>query len=320
MIHDASPRLWAITAYYNPVPYRRRLANYRIFRERLGVPLLTVELAYGTVPELGPGDADILVQIPGRDVMWQKERLLNVAVARLPPECDKVVWLDADVLFAEDGWPARLERLLDEVPLAQAFTRVHYLTRDWQPGASVHEAIDFTRAALSKAVADGTPASAAFTRPMTGIRTQPAAGLAWAARRSLLERHGLYDAGISGGGDRLLASAAYRCFEVIASQHCMNERRQAHYRAWADRWADSVGGSIGILDAEIFNQWHGDFANRAHGERHRRIDGLGYDPATDIALDEHGAWRWTSHKPELHAYLRDYFLARQEDGILTAVT
>ena len=66
-------RLWAVTSYYNPVPYRRRLDNYRIFRERLALPLLTVELAY-RAPELAPGDADILVQIPGRDVMWQKER------------------------------------------------------------------------------------------------------------------------------------------------------------------------------------------------------------------------------------------------------
>jgi hypothetical protein len=31
--------LWVIASYFNPVGYRRRLANYRLFRERLIVPL-----------------------------------------------------------------------------------------------------------------------------------------------------------------------------------------------------------------------------------------------------------------------------------------
>jgi hypothetical protein len=51
--------------------YRRRSANFRVFRERLGVPLLAVELAYGERFELGEGDAEILVRLRGRDVLWQ---------------------------------------------------------------------------------------------------------------------------------------------------------------------------------------------------------------------------------------------------------
>ncbi len=30
--------LWAITCYFNPIGYRRKLANYRLFRHRLSVP------------------------------------------------------------------------------------------------------------------------------------------------------------------------------------------------------------------------------------------------------------------------------------------
>jgi hypothetical protein len=37
--------LWAIAAYFNPARYARRLANYRVFREHLAVPLVAVELA-----------------------------------------------------------------------------------------------------------------------------------------------------------------------------------------------------------------------------------------------------------------------------------
>jgi hypothetical protein len=94
----------------------------------------------------------------------------------------------------------------------------------------------------------------------------------------------------------------------------MNERRRAHYNAWAASWAEAIGGSVGILDGDIFNQWHGDLAGRGQGERHRRIDSFDYDPATDIKRDENGAWRWNSDKPAMHAYLREYFGSRKEDG------
>ena len=74
--------LWAIASFFNPLGYQTRLTNYRIFRRHLGVPLLTVEQGYDGRFELDGQDATILVQVPARDVMWQKERLLNLASAR----------------------------------------------------------------------------------------------------------------------------------------------------------------------------------------------------------------------------------------------
>src|SRR5262245_24288280 len=92
-------KLWAITCYFNPVGYRRRLENYLTFRQRLRAPLITVELSYGETFQLARGSAEILIQLRGQDVLWQKERLLNVALAAVPPACDKIAWLDCDVVF-----------------------------------------------------------------------------------------------------------------------------------------------------------------------------------------------------------------------------
>ena len=78
MLADArSPArgLWAITSYFNPSRYRRKLENYRVFRERLAVPLIAVEHDVEGRFELGPGDADVLVRVAGGDVLWQKERV-----------------------------------------------------------------------------------------------------------------------------------------------------------------------------------------------------------------------------------------------------
>src|SRR5215204_4074910 len=112
--------LWAITSYFNPMRYGRRLANYRLFREHLPLPLIPVELSFGANDfELREGEADVLIQLRGQDVLWQKERLLNVALGELPSGCTKVVWLDCDVVFGEDifgeggGWAEEVSGLLD---------------------------------------------------------------------------------------------------------------------------------------------------------------------------------------------------------------
>jgi hypothetical protein len=308
-----SSRLWAVTSYFNPIGYRRRLANYRIFHERLAVPLLTVELAYGRKPELGPGDADILVQIPGRDVMWQKERMLNIAVARLPPECDRVVWIDADVFFEDPGWPSALDALLDVVPLAQPFARVHHLAGFWLPGAPTKPAVEFSRAAVSRAIACGASPVASLEHNADRRRT-PATGYVWAAHRELIERHGLYDAAIIGGGDRLLAYASFGESAAAVRAYEMGERRQGHYLAWAERWQREVMGSVGTLDCDLMTLWHGNIGDRGIGHRNTGLVAQDFDPHSDIALDEQGVWRWASDKPKLHAWLYDYFVRRWEDG------
>ena len=76
--------LWAITCYFNPIAYKRRLENYHTFRQHLAVPLVTTELSFDGNFQLQHDDADILVQLHGGDVLWQKERLLNVALKSVP--------------------------------------------------------------------------------------------------------------------------------------------------------------------------------------------------------------------------------------------
>ena len=55
--------LWAITRYFNPVGYERRLLNYRTFRRRRTTPLVTVELSYRDDFDLPPDAADIPIQL-----------------------------------------------------------------------------------------------------------------------------------------------------------------------------------------------------------------------------------------------------------------
>ena len=97
--------LWAVTSYFNPLGWRSRLENYRLFRKHLEVPLIAVEWHPHGEFQLGPGDADVLAQVQGGDLMWQKERLLNIGMASVPAGVEFVAWLDCDIVFCQRGWP-----------------------------------------------------------------------------------------------------------------------------------------------------------------------------------------------------------------------
>jgi hypothetical protein len=295
--------LWVITSYFNPVGYRRRLLNYRRFRSALGVPLAAVELSFTGSWELADHDADLLLRVADGDVMWQKERLLNLVVAHLPPECEYVAWIDADVLMQDADWPEQAVAALASVPLVQLFSEAFDLGPDGAiPMSSV-------------------PSVAALaTRGESTILADIKHGMAWAARRDVLQRHGLYDSCVIGGGDTALMRAAYdKHTGRVVKRLQLFGRARDHYVIWANGFHDEVRGRVGVLPGSIHHLWHGDLENRRYQLRHSDLARHDFDPWTDIRLSDDGAWRWASDKPALHALLSDYFHSRQDDGSTAGV-
>src|SRR4051794_19189777 len=111
-----------VTSYFNPMKSRRRLANYRAFRSRLTTPLLTIELSFDGQFQLKTAYADHLFQLSGGDVMWQKERLLNIALAALPDGVEDVAWIDCDVVFESTDWPQQAKNALKSDNIIQLFS------------------------------------------------------------------------------------------------------------------------------------------------------------------------------------------------------
>jgi hypothetical protein len=305
-----TPPLWAVTAYFNPAGYKSRLANYHRFRRHLAAPLVTVELSFDGTFALRPGDADVLVQLQGGDVMWQKERLLNIGFRHVPPTCDKIAWLDCDVVFDTADWMTRASQALDEWAIVHLFHERHNLP----PGAEPDRRLTRAASALSSIYRLATGAAVPDEISTPGLLTRLGAttGLAWAGRREVLDRHGLYDANIIGAGDKVTISGALGKIEDGARSSLMNPRRAVHYRAWAKPFFEAVRGSVGYVPGRIFHLWHGDLQDRRGAERHTWL--AGFDPFADIALDACGCWRWSSDKPDLHRVVRDYFESRREDG------
>ena len=120
---------YAITSYFNPFHNADRIHNYLTFRKNLRLPLITVEWAPDGIFELTNDDADEVIQISGGNIMWQKERLLNIALESLPLSCEYLAWLDSDIIFSDPNWHERARALLKKYDFIQLFDKVNYLPK-----------------------------------------------------------------------------------------------------------------------------------------------------------------------------------------------
>ena len=310
--------LCAITSYFNPSGFQRKLNNYRIFRRRLAAPLVCVELSFAGDFDLTPSDADTLIQIRGSAVLWQKERLLNVGLQAVPPACEGVAWVDCDVVFERDDWAARALDALRDYPLVQLFRARCNLARTTDSARPDLSQIESQAVSLGYKLANGQATPDDVRRSDAPLALASTAGLAWAARRDVVARHGVYDVCILGTGDRVMVAAAIGEFDYGRDALLMNERQWLHYRSWGDPFFSAVQGKVGYVEGRAFHLWHGELKNRRYHERHEGLRQFDFDPSIDIALDPSGCWRWNSSKPAMHAYVRDYFDRRDEDGVSQA--
>jgi hypothetical protein len=304
--------LWAITCYFNPAGYKRRLQNYRAFRERITVPLVTVEQSFTGEFALGPGDADVLIQLAEGDILFQKERLLNIALESVPAQCDAVAWIDADVIFGSDTWAEDTLAALERHAVLQMFSERYDLLPESRPEEINSWNQPYDRRSLMAKFAAGEFTSADL-RPKDPKLRNTAWGLAWAARKDVLDRHGFYDACVMASGDIAIFCAGIGALDAPILHERMNEPTYRHYLEWARPFHETVRGSVGHLDRRIFHLWHGHYADRKYSTCMTSLRDLGFNPYTDLAKTELGCWRWNSDKPELHAHVRDYFWSRKED-------
>lgn len=346
--YQACDDLWVITSYFNPGRYRTRLTNYHLFADalhRAGLNLLTVECAFGDQPfQLPAGNR--VIQRRSRHALWQKERLLNIAVSELPSHVSKVAWIDCDVLFASSQWAPQTSQLLDKFPIVQLFERAVYLPpgATWYDGAAEPaDGFAYMQAQDPRALYQGYP-------------YHGSTGLAWAAQRELLEKHGLYDAALAGNGDHLMAHAmvgdlAGFCVEIgtgllardiimrqsplrrfvdllrralprmwkkratrALGSRFINERFKQHFVAWGQAFYEDVRGQLGYTPGLALHLWHGRKENRQYRETQFKLHQHGFDPKRDLCVGPSGCWEWASDKPALHRWGKEFFQRRQEDG------
>lgn len=301
--------LFVITCYFNPNRYRTRRWNYDIFVAGLrnaGIPFLVVECAFGNDDfELPKGDE--VVQVRSDTLLWQKERLLNLAVSWLPPECRYVAWLDCDITFESRTWYQDTIELLKKYKIVQVWDKCirlnasHNLTTD--QSFSFAHVMNITDKYLECDRYD----------------LHGHTGYGWAIRRDIIEQVGFYESAISGSSDHFMAHAIYGKYGFCVENALKHDKRQiAHLKEWGTRFYNLVRGSLGVVPGTIHHYWHGDLVNRKYFLRMHEITDLGFNPWTDIQSKEGHPLSWTEvglQKTGLVQYFYDYFSSRKEDGI-----
>lgn len=305
--------MWALTTYFNPIRYRRRLFNYRIFRSKLRIPLVTVELSFDGQFDLTKDDADIFIPLCGGAVLWQKERLLNVAIKSVPRDVKNIAWLDCDILFDRNDWVEEAESQLNERHnVIQLFSDFIYLNKEdtgmLLRNCGSHLTIPGLVALYNKTGA--MPLERLAVSAAGAVTYNP--GLAWAAKTEIFAQHGFFDLAIIGAGDLYMANSIYGTMNSIIKLHALNPSRIESYLKWAVPFHRATANKVGCIPGNIYHLWHGDTKNRNYQERFKIL--AEFNPQADVYVGENGAWHWTKPGSPLARQLWTHFLNRREDG------
>jgi hypothetical protein len=309
-IPDASPKeikkIAFVTCFFNPVGYQKPIENFHRFKNDLlethEIDLFTIELDQGrgfSVPEdrfTKRIEAD-----PERSTLWQKERLLNILIEEIPDEYDAIAWVDADLLFLRADLADSIRDLLSRRNWGQPFSGSWYADK---------------RGVLERGkTSTGWFYTHEQEKTLQFTKSHP--GFAWVARRDWLQSiGGLYQYNITGGGDVTMLQG------VNAGAGYNSEDGFGVWRGAVEKWAESArengGSSFGYVGGDVVHLYHGSRKNRRYVERFEYLIRYGFDPETDIEIDDRsGVLLWSDYairnKNELVETVRDYFSLRQED-------
>jgi hypothetical protein len=315
-LQELSGSLWCICAYFNPMGVASRKENFQAFYYRMkqqGANLLCAELSLHDrafqLPEL-VGDDVVPVRLTSPHMLWQKENLLQLLLRHLPGDCDKVCWIDSDVLYQTDDWQAAMYDALNKFRLVQGFSFAASLPK----GVNFVDGIDINSFPTRF---DDCAKVYSYLMGLTHPEIKQSnghPGFSWAARRSLLEEVGFYNESILGGSDLLMSRAA--TYTHYSPETCEQYSRFQldSYFEWAKRFGKAVDLSIGYIPNVLFHLWHGSFHKRAYDSRLQTLRNLDYDPSLDLRMQDNGLWDVTDEGTRLLAPARSFFINRNEDG------
>lgn len=328
MPNNESP-LWVITSYYNPQGYLRRWQNFLAFKNNLNLPLMVVELAEEGRHQLNGNSTDRVMRLTGDSFIWQKERLLNIAIEHLPAHVKYVAWVDCDMKFERDDWAEEaIEKLEKNGGLLQLFGKVIHCPQAFDPlkdsilSLEDRHLYSERSAAMIAAQGDYHLKVNTFNRgdiyqkgASAGVIIQ-SSGHAWAACVSDLSKAKIYDANIVGGGDSIMFYCLAGVVETYFKMRHYSEKHQAHIHVWQKNAREhGLFRHVDHVDGKLYHYWHGEFKHRYYRQRHECLSSLDYDPVTSLRLASNGTWAWVNPQGELADAVRRYFLSRREDGV-----
>jgi hypothetical protein len=304
---------WIVMPFHNPARYSGKLPRFLRAAEaiqRQGYRVAAIEAVEpGREPEVPPDAANEVFQVSFPSVLWAKENLINIAVERLPRECSRVAWVDADVLFQNDRWGEEANEALKATCfVVQPFRSAVWLSQDVSEALLQH---DSPRVSAEKHCVGA--AVAAHALPDSSC-VRGHVGFAWCARREFFQEVGLYDRMIIGGGDHIAACGFFGLSRDRILEDLHNPLQEADIRSWIERAHDMVQGRVGSVAGTIQHLWHGERKHREYDTRYQVLAEAHFDPRRDLQTTQEGVLYLSSSCADLESQILRYFQDRREDG------
>lgn len=291
-----------ILAFFQPVPYELPRRHFHAVVHTLhaqGVPLAVAQAVLpGQEPQSVPGVVPSKT-LETESLLFHKESLWNIAARELT-EAEKLIFIDADIVYACSDWLAKCSKALDVYDVIQPYSEARWLDKDGL--------VDMIRPPASDAIHSGLKPALKYYHP----------GFGWGVTRNAFNSlGGLYDLSVAGNSDALFALALREniLHDAVLAWYGSRQDKTAisdsykSYRRAAAGLDLSVGTPQGVAVSHL---WHGDRVNRKYIERGdyfpRREN---FEYAVHRASSGLLEWDDTRQSNEI---VKKYFIEKRDDG------
>jgi hypothetical protein len=297
-------KLNVIIVISNPCLYATRYILLKEFVKRIEeeedhVNLFVVELAYANQKFLvtdkkNKRHLQLRTDIP----IWHKENLVNLGVKYLLPKNWKAfAWIDADVEFESNSWALDTLKILNGCKdVVQLFSHCVDMSKQ-KTNLNIFNSFGYCFSKNKKYTTMGSD----YWHP----------GYAWAITRKAYEKiGGIYDKGVLGSGDNIMATAF-----INKCEHIMKEEYHEDYNnSMLDFQNNAKNLRIGYTPGIIRHYYHGSKKNRKYTERWQVLINNAFSPNNHLTYDASGILIPTSEfTEEFKKDIMDYFKERKED-------
>lgn len=274
-----------ICSYFNFGDSKKIKQNYIEFRKKFPYEITTVEIALPHQKFFI--DDSIKIEANYNNILWQKERCLNIAIENLKKNTDSIAWVDTDVIFNNPNLLKDTQAALDKYKVVQLFESCFENPRV----NPFHNNIG-----LGKTIANNLDIE------------YPAVGFAWAFRRNVLVEDKLYDLDPVGNSDILQTLVWLGKWNHRNIMNLLPAYRK-EFLLWAWDSYEKVEENIGYVPGVLEHLYHGLLQFRRYHERNEILIRNNFTPSKDLRLDKNNLYS-LEQKPNLIKDIQEYFNIR----------
>jgi hypothetical protein len=297
-------KLNVIIVISNPCLYAKRYILLKEFVKRIEeeeehVNLFIVEMIYENqkfivTNKKNKNHLQVKTDVP----IWHKENMINLAVKYLLPSNYKAfAWVDADVEFENNSWALDTLKILNGCKdVVQLFSHCVDMSNE-NTNLNIFNSFGYSFNKEKKFTTKGQD----YWHP----------GYAWAITKKAYDKiGGIYDKGILGSGDSIMALAFINKAESMNNINYSDDYNNSmlEYQLKASKLR------LGYVPGVIRHYYHGSKKNRQYTERWKLLMKHNYSPIEHLTYDKQGILIPTETFPfDFKEDIMNYFRERKED-------